>query len=122
MRRSFLLVEVLAALALLALVGVMLIRIQSASIRQTRMTAERSAVAEDVRALLWNWSTTNERVTLPAHGKLSGGCAWERLSEPVRVPGNVSATLVSLIVRDAGSSGPTEVYRVEWLVPQREQR
>lgn len=121
LRRAFLLLEAVVGLALLALLAVLLLKLQGASVRQFHAARERAETVADVQRLLWTWSSTQTPVTLPATGEFDATRRWERRVEPIRIAAGVFATQVSLIVmRD--SAPPREIYRVDWFVtpPPRE--
>lgn len=118
-RYGLMLLETVVGVALLALLGVLLLKLQARSMRQLHDAREQAAVVADVEALLWNWSETGAAVTIPATGEFAALLRWERSAEPVRVASGVFATQVSLIVsRDAPPEPPRPIYRVDWLVPE----
>jgi hypothetical protein len=118
-RGSFLLLEVVVGLALLAAVGVWLLKLQAASVRQYDIARRRGAVAARVEQLLWDWSVRRIRITLPASGRFGETLAWRREVRPVRIAPGVLPTQVSLIVtQHEPHDEPREVYRVDWLVPR----
>jgi hypothetical protein len=117
--RSFLLLEVVVGLALLAGLGVWLLKLQTASVRQYRAAQQRAEIAALVEQLLWTWSTSGTPVTLPATGQLDERLRWRREVQPVRIAPGVVPTQVSVLVtRDEPDGGTHEVYRVDWLVPR----
>lgn len=120
--RSVVLLEVLVALALLTGLGVALLRVQTAAIRQVRVAEQRAHVVRLVEELLWAWSSSRTPVTLPATGELDEQLQWRREVRPVRIATGVLPMQVSLIVTETGPGAPPrEIYRVDWLVPPREQ-
>lgn len=119
LRRSFLLLEVIVSLALLALLGVWLLKLQSSAVRQFREARLRADVTRRVEALLWEWSEGSVHVTLPATGEFSATLSWRREIEPVRVTSGVIVPKVTVVVSEARPHAPPcEVYRVGWLVPR----
>jgi type II secretory pathway pseudopilin PulG len=120
MRRSFLLLEVVIGLALLATVGVAIARLQAAAVQQVRQAAQARETATRVQELLWSWGSSGERVTLPATGVFDDRTTWRRESQPVRVASGVLATQISVVVIRAGPGhAAEELYRVDWLIPPR---
>ena len=116
---SFLLLEVVVGLALLAGLGVWLLKLQAASLRQYRVAQQREEIAVLVEQLLWTWSTSGTPVTLPAAGRFDEQLHWRREVQPVRIAAGVIPTQVSVIVtRDEPDGVSGEVYRVDWLVPR----
>lgn len=121
--RSFTLLEVVIGLALLAGMGVWLLRLQADALRQYRLTRLRSEVAGRVERLLWAWSSSAAPVTLPATGRFDERLSWRRQVKPVRIAAGVLPTHVSLIVDlKQPHAEPREIYRVDWLVPRKGQR
>ena len=117
-RRSFLLLEVVVGLALLAGLGVALLKLQAAALRQYRRAREQMEVAQQVERLLWHWSSGSEPVTLPATGQFDQHLTWRREARPVRIAAGVLPTQVSLIVTaHEPHETSRDVYRVDWLVP-----
>jgi hypothetical protein len=117
-RRSFLLLEVVLGLALLAGLGVSLVQLEAHSIRQFRRAQERGRVGNLVDELLWSWSESKVPVTLPASGQFSSSLRWRREIRPVRIAEGVICTQVSVIVDHMDAHGAlSPVYRVDWLVP-----
>lgn len=118
-RRGYLLLEVLVALALLAVLGVGLLHVQSEALRQYHRAQQRLRIAEMVEELLWQWSLSQTAVTLPATGQLDEHLHWRREVRPVRVARDVLPTLVRVVVTDERPGQEAEdIYRVEWLVPR----
>jgi len=118
--RSYLLLEVVVGLALLASLGVGLLKLQAAALRQCHHAEQRAQIATQVEQLLGTWSRTGERVTLPATGWLSGYVSWRREALPMRVDADVLPTHISVIVTyHEPHHTPRDVYRVDWLVPHR---
>jgi type II secretory pathway pseudopilin PulG len=116
-RRSYLLLEVVVGLALLATVAGGLLVLETSAVRQYRRAQEQQRIAGQVEQLLWSWRLTQTAVTLPATGRLDERYRWRREVRPVHVASRVTADRVSVIVTvDDGSSGPRDVYRVDWLV------
>jgi hypothetical protein len=119
-RRSFLLLEVIVGLALLGLLGVWLVKLQGAALRQVREARLKEDVRQRVEQLLWEWSSAGVRVTLPASGDFSQSLAWRREIQPIRVANGLIAPQVTLIVTETlPHTGSREVYRVDWLVPRK---
>jgi type II secretory pathway pseudopilin PulG len=115
-RAGYLLLEVLVGLALLAVLGVGLLRLQAAATRQLRQARQRAALVHQVDELLFQWSGTGQPVTLPATGAFDEKTTWLRRVQPVRAAG-VLATQVSLsVLRHEPGQAPHEAYRVDWLV------
>lgn len=116
-RRCFTLLEVLVGLALLASLGVSLIQLQACALRQLHDARRKADVARRVEALLWDWSSSNTPVTLPATGTFDRQLAWRREVQPVRIAAEVLPIQVSLIVTELSEHAqPREIYRVDWLV------
>lgn len=116
--RAVILLEVVVGLALLASLGVWLLKLETQAVRQVRLAAERDRVAARVAELLWAWSESGTPVTLPATGRLDDRLRWRREVRPVRLAADVLPTQVSLIVTHEGADGRSQdVYRVDWLVP-----
>lgn len=121
LRRSMLLLEVVVGLALLAGLGVWLLKLQAASIRQVREAGQRAAVASLVEQLLWKWSVSGVEVTLPATGRFDETLTWQRQARPVRIAAGVLPTQITVIVTEhKPHAEPREVYRIDWLVPRPE--
>jgi hypothetical protein len=118
-RRSLLLLEVVVGLALLALLGVWLVQLQAAALRQHRETRLRDDVVQRVERLLWEWSSTGAPVTLPSTGRFTDALEWQREVQPTRVGGGLIATQVTLSVSERKDHSVREVYRVDWLVPRK---
>lgn len=118
-RSGLLLVEVLVALVILAAMGVALLRIQSAAVRQFHATQRRAAIAAQVEKLLWDWSQRKVPITLPNTGQFSETVAWTRTAGPSRIDQGLLVTQVEMIVRDSSNTTRPEIYRVAWLVPRR---
>jgi hypothetical protein len=117
--RSFLLLEVVVGLALLAGLGVWLLKLQTAAVRQVYAARLRTEVATRVERLLWDWSAGRIRVTLPASGRFDERLTWRREVRSVRIAAGVLPTQVSVIVTlDEPHHPPREIYRVDWLVPR----
>ncbi len=117
--RSFLLLEVVAALALLAGLGVWLLKLEAEAVRQYRTAQQIADVAARVEQLLWTWRETGAAVTLPATGQFSDRLHWRREVRPIRIATGVIPTQVTLVVtRHEPHGEPHEIYRVDWLVPQ----
>ena len=119
MKRSYLLLEVLVGLALLALLGVGLIRTQVFSLRQFHTAERQRAVAEQMAGLLWNWSETGTPVTLPGDGELNGGLRWRRTILPIRIAQGCLASQVCVTVYATDEGKEHEIYRVDWLMPEK---
>ncbi len=118
-RRCYLLLEVLVGLALLAGLGVWLLTLQSAALRQYHAAQRRAKAARQVQALLWQWSSAQTPITLPAGDRFDETLSWRRQARPVRVAQDVLPTLISLIVTEnTPHAQPREIYRVDWLVPR----
>ena len=118
-RHSYLLLEVLVGLALLAGLGVWLLTLQSAALRQYHAAQRRAKAARQVQALLWQWSVAQTPITLPAGGRFDEKLSWRREARPVRIAQDVLPTLISLIVTERRPHAePREIYRVDWLVPR----
>ncbi len=115
--RSFLLLEVVLGLALLAGLGVGLVRLQAGALRQINAARQRAELAALVEALVWSWNETQTPVTLPATGAFDDHRRWRRELRPVRVGGGLLATQVSVIATVADRDGPRDVFRVDWLIP-----
>ncbi len=115
--RSFTLLETIAALALLALLGVSTLQVQVAVVRQTRLTAQRQRVAGLVQDLLWEWRIARVPVTLPATGSWSDELRWERSAQPARIAADVIPTEVRLVVFQREQEEWLEVASWSWLVP-----
>lgn len=119
-RRSFSLIETVAALALLALLGVSILQVQSSVVRQVRLAQLRNDVANRVEGLLWDWRVQRVPVTLPATGEFAPALRWQRESGPLRIAQGVMPTEVRLTVFSLGPSGWSEVAAWSWLVPDPE--
>jgi hypothetical protein len=118
--RSFLLLEVLLGLALLAGLGVWLLKLQGESLRQYRYALRREEIATKVERLLWDWQVSQTPVTLPATGQFDERLHWRREVRPVRIARGVLPTQISVLVTDVQADrGPEEVYRVDWLIPRK---
>lgn len=115
--RSFTLLETIAALTLLALLGVSTLQVQVAVVRQTRLTAQRQRVAGLVQDLLWEWRIARVPVTLPATGSWSDELRWERSAQPARIAADVIPTEVRLAVFQREREEWLEVASWSWLVP-----
>jgi len=116
-RRAYLLLEAVLGLALLAGLGVALLKLQAAALRQYAQARQQAAVAAQVEDLLWTWSCAHEPVTLPATGWFDARLAWRREVRPVRVAAGVLPTQISVVVTQHDPVGPTrDVYRVDWFV------
>ena len=116
-RRALLLLEVLVGLALLAVLGVWLLKLETAAIRQYRYAAQQQRAAVLVEELLNDWSIAGVPVTLPASGHLDDELNWRRSVRPVRLARDLLPTQVTVVVTCHGNAArDDEVYRVEWLV------
>jgi hypothetical protein len=119
-RRGLLLLEVVVGLALLALLGVWLVRLQAASLRQHRDARLRDQVVQQVEQMLWEWSSSGVPVTLPSTGRMSDTLEWRREVQPMRVTAGLIATQITLTVTETTPHAPQkEIYRVGWLVPRK---
>ncbi len=119
-KRSFTLLEVVVALALLALLGVQLLDAQSRAVRQLRAAEQRKRVALAVDKLLDEWAEAGVKVTLPASGALDEpDLRWVRTARPVRIARGVLPKQVTLTVFDQHDEA---VVRVDWWVPDRQDR
>lgn len=118
-RPSFTLLEVMLSLALLAALGVTILRIQAGAIRQVRQARNSEDLAQRVEALLDSWSETGTAVTLPATGRWNEHLAWRREAGPVAIGPSLLATHVLVVIQATDAAGRTaDVYRVDWLVPR----
>lgn len=118
--RSITLIETVVGLALLAGLGVWLLKLQAESTRQIQAARLRERAAEYTEALLFAWSSQSAPVTLPASGRFDDQLSWRRQVRPVRVAQGVLPIQVSLIVTlEEPDAESREVYRVAWLVPER---
>jgi type II secretory pathway pseudopilin PulG len=122
-RRCFLLLEVVAALALLAGLGVWLLKLQADAVRQYRSAQQLAEVAARVEELLWTWRETGEPVTLPATGQFNDQLRWRREVQPARIAPGVIPTQVTLIVSrpisattSSASSRPTTSWSGYFLL------
>lgn len=115
--RSFTLIETLAALALLATLGVSILRIHSAAIRQTRQAEDAREIGQRVEALLWSWRSGNQPVTLPSAGEWSPTLRWERTTRPARIGATLSPTQVRLTVARWDGAAWDTCGTWSWLVP-----
>lgn len=120
-RRSFLLLEVVLALALLAAMAALVVKIQHAAIQQANAAQRQRAITAQVESLLWEWSRQRVPVTLPSTGQLAGDLTWRREVTPQAVAPGVLATRVTVTIWPAPAIGPP-LLRVDWLVPAAEQR
>lgn len=121
MKRALLLVEVLIGLALLALLGAWLLRLQSAAVRQLHHAELLEEAVQKSQALLWEWSSTGVRVTLPASGRFDERLSWQRKVQPIRVAEGLLPDQVTLVVRhEPVGQAAREVLRLDWLVPGKE--
>lgn len=117
-RKSFLLLEVLVGLALLALLGVWIVRVQAAALRQWAHARQLRQATVAVESLLASWSDTHTVVTLPGSGELADGLRWQRECGPAVPAAGVQATAVRLVVRsDSAGQPPRDVLHLAWLVP-----
>ena len=118
-QRSFTLLEVVVGLALLAGLGVWLLKLQAAAVGQYHAARQRAENAARVEAFLWPWSVAQAPVTLPATGSFDGRFRWRREVRPVRIAFGVLPTQVSVIVtQHEPHAEPREIFRVDWLVPR----
>ena len=117
-RRCLLLLEVLVGLALLAGLGVALVKLQGDALRQVHNAQHRERIAQQVEDLLAGWSASQTVVTLPATGRLDDRLDWRREVRPTRIASGVLATQISVIVTDdTVTEEQRDVYRVDWLLP-----
>lgn len=119
MKQGYLLLEVLVGLALLALLGVGLIRSQIFALRQFHAAERQRAVAEQVAGLLWSWSENGTPVTLPGDGQLTDGLHWRRTIQPIRIAQGCMARQICVMVYAVDQNQEHEIYRVDWLVPEK---
>ena len=118
-RDGFTLLEVLVSLALLAGLGVAVLRIQARAVRQCRDAEDRRALVERVEALLNEWSWTGVAVSLPSTGRWDARWSWRREVAPVAVsPGLLATQVRVVVVRHDTPEQATEVYTAAWLVPR----
>ena len=118
-RRCFLLLEVVVALALLAGLGVWLLQTQRAALRQYRTAQRLTHVANLTEQLLWTWRENGAPVTLPATGRFDEQLTWRRDVQPVRIATGVLPLQVTLIVtEETPAADAREIYRISWLVPE----
>ena len=117
--RSFTLLEVMISLALLSILGVSLMKLQAAAVRQCNATWLRVEAARRVEDLLWSWSSTGTAITLPATGRFDNNLCWQRSVTPVRIASGVIPNRITVRVSRSEETGETKnVYRLDWLVPR----
>lgn len=116
--RSFTLLEVLVGLALLAVIGVSVLGLQSAALRHAHHARLRAAAVEQLEALLWRWSCDRAPVTLPTDGRFSPELTWRRTVEPVAIGGVIATHVTVRVYAQGDSQADREVCRVDFLVPR----
>src|SRR5262245_26844580 len=97
-RNGLTLLETLVSLALLAVLGTVLLRIQAAAVRQLHHAHRQADIATAVERLLFAWSAGGEPVTLPASGQLDARHAWRRDVQPARIGSGLICTHVRLTI------------------------
>ncbi len=113
-----LLLEVIVALALLASLGVAIVRIQMQATQQYRLAEQLDFAVAQTRDLLWQWSDNGVAVTIPATGKFTETMSWQREVQPTRVAFGVLATEITVrVFHNAPERDPIEIYQVAWLLP-----
>lgn len=126
MRRGLTLVEVIAALALLATVISAVLAAQVRSMNQVHRADQQRHAAELAEALLTQWRLDGQRVDEPGQGTWAEpGWSWLRevrrehiaMARPAGATGP-EMTAVRLAIRHERDTGtPAEVYSVSWLEP-----
>ncbi len=117
-RAGMLLLEVIVALALLASLGVAIVRIQMQATHQYRVAQRLDTAVARTRDLLWQWSDNGVAVTIPASGAISETMSWRRVVRPTRVTFGVLATEITVrVFHTAPEQDPIEIYQVAWLLP-----
>jgi prepilin-type N-terminal cleavage/methylation domain-containing protein len=120
--RSFTLIEVVVALALLSGLGMWLVQLQLAAMRQYHEAMEQLKVADRVEHMLWNWSMAGAEVTLPSSGHWDERYGWRREVLPVRIGGAMARQIRVIVTRSESGQSRSDVYDVAWLVPARRSR
>ncbi len=111
---GFLLLETLIATALLALLAVGLLRLQTDSVRQLRRAEMRRELATVAEELIWHWHENGVDVTQPDQGQAATRGAWRREARTMPIANGVNVREVTLTVTDVRSAAD---YRVSWWVP-----
>jgi Tfp pilus assembly protein PilV len=119
------LVEVLAALVLLAGTVTAMLLTQAEALRQESATANQHTAAGVAEALIQSWRLGGNDVTVPAEGMFQShaGWAWKRTVGPFAGKGAVELLRIRLtIVRHDDASPAQTVAEYEWLERPRAQR
>lgn len=111
---GFLLLETLIATALLAMVAVTLLRLQTDSVRQLRRAETRRALASVAERLIWEWQEQGVDVTLTDRGQDAAHYTWRREARTIPVATGIGVREVTLTVRDVPSGA---AYHMSWWVP-----
>lgn len=116
-RTGMLLLETLVGLALLALLGVWLIQLQAAALRQWSAARQLERATREMNALLARWSETGEAVTVPGQGMITDSLIWERACAPTLAGELGMATQVTVVLSTPPPQA-RDVLSVSWLVPE----
>ncbi len=118
--RSMILIEVVAALALLGTTIVAILVVRSQSLVQLQTAGDRLQAAHLARELITDWRLRQANVTRDDHGEFESepgpgpGCSWRRRVSSVVVADKTEMKLVTLdIVRRGGSNEVVASY--SWL-------
>ncbi len=125
-RPALTLIEVVAALALLATVVASVLVAQTRSMQQIRQADQRRKAAELAESLLTQWRLNQTALDSPAQGTFSEeGWSWKRQVERERVSLGRDFTsqrpemlrIHLTVLRERQSSPPIELAAVDWLEP-----
>ena len=118
--RSMILIEVVAALALLGTTIVVILVVRSRSLVQLQTAGDRLQAAQLARELITDWRLRQTNVTRDDHGEFEPGpgpgpgWSWRRSVSSVVVADRVEMKLITLdIVRRNGSNEAVTSY--PWL-------
>lgn len=114
---GMLLLETLVGLALLAMLGVWLIQLQAAALRQWSSARQLERATHEMSVLLARWSQTGEVVTVPGQGMITESLIWERGCAPAFAGELGLATQVTVVLSTPPPQA-RELLSVSWLVPQ----
>ena len=119
------LVEVLAALVLLAGTVTTLLLAQSRALEQQSATAERNEASRLAEELIQHWRLVDEDLSVDGQGALDAqpGWVWRRWVEEYATDGDAMLVRVHLeVLRVLDRSDPRTVAEYEWLEPREVRR
>ena len=117
-RRSFALIDVVAALALFSGAIVGLLSAQSRALQQLAASDRQRQAAHLAEELLAVWSLERQDVTRPNEGIFAGpaGWSWRRTAESTTAVGDVELTTIQLEILRTDERGQVQIVaRFVWL-------